>query len=114
MQNNISVALATAKQALNSVNDAYWKSTNDTFRQDLSDLALNTNDLIAGLSQQDLASNTAAFNTVSQLVKSSIMPKIKKTQDQLNLIVSVDNDFKVVSSDLVKLASSLTFLQVDL
>lgn len=113
-QDKIASALSAAQTSLNSINASYWKTTDEKLHQSLIDLALYTNDLITGLSQQDLSSNTAEFTSASALVTKNILPKIKSIQNQVNTIVAVDNDLKQAASDMMKLASSLSFLQVDL
>ncbi len=107
-------AIEIAKIALSNISNSYWKTTDEKLHQNLIDLALNTHDLITELNQGLISSTTSEFASIGSLVNKNILPQIKIVQKQIDTIVGLDGIFKEISSDLVKLSSSLTFLQVGL
>jgi hypothetical protein len=99
--------------AVKSVAALYWKSTfNSDDHAALMSLEIDLSTILTKLNQDDLVSRTEEFTAAAALMRTSVLPAIKKLDASVERLIKIEGDFKSTMNDLMKVSQSVSFFKI--
>jgi hypothetical protein len=100
-------------KAAQSASDAYWDAaTSDDAKGVLAGLVTGLNTLLTQLDQQDLASRIDDFNAAANLMKTLVLPGVKRLDASVGKVDRVEGTIKSALADAMKLSMATGFFNI--